>query len=354
MGILASYFCSQIFETTFGDDVELSHRGVRLEVLQKICKEVEAGRLQVPADDKERSPGERIVDGLVKPVTDTRKCSFATHLLQEPSTRNLVGKCNTFVSHPWSADFQVTVAALVEYEKALPKGSTPKFYFVDYFAVNQHSPSNDLKQLADLVGLSDTLVLMARPWENPVALTRLWCIFEIAHAVLSSTEIEIILCPEEIKNFQHSLRTNIKDSWELLGELFKNIDSRNATASKESDIEKIGQFIENELGGFIKVDTIVADGLRNWFIRSAKALLKNFPDDDKGSNEHAGLIWQVALFHYSQSQYPAAVRLFDEAAIIFKKNNNDQWLTCEKDSIFMFRKMGKLKEALPMADLREG
>jgi len=370
MGILACYLCSVeptalevvpltkgayeknlkiISENTFGDCIELSDRGVRLEVLQKICKVVDAGRLEVPMDGKKRSPGECIVDGLVKPVTETRKCSYATHLYQDPNTRNLVGKCNTFLSHPWSADFQITVAAIVEYEKTLPKGSPPKFYFVDYFAVNQHSPGSDLKQLEDLVGLSDTLVLMARPWKNPVALTRLWCIFEIAHAVLKSTKIEIILCPTEIKSFQQSLRKNIKGAWELVGELFKNIDSKNATATKKTDIEKIRKIIKNELGGFIKVDTIVADGLRNWFIRSSKALLKNFPDDDKGSNEHAALVWQVAEFHYSQSQHLEAASLYNEAAIIFKKNNNDHWLTCEKDRTFMFRKMGMLEEALPMA-----
>merc|ERR1719334_1749968 len=30
-------------------------------------------------------------------------------------------------------------------------------------------------------------------------------------------------------------------------------------------------------------------------------------------------------------------------------NNNDEWLTCEKDRVFMYRKMGKLKIALEMA-----
>jgi len=355
MGILFTWVSTLFQENTDDDEIEgdvidLDDRGVRLEVLLKVCEIVKAGRLNVPVDDKKRSPGESIVDGLVKPETKTSKCSYCSHLYKNRRTRHLVGRINTFVSHPWRTDFQITVDALVEYEKALPEGSPPQFYFVDYFAVNQHSPGKDLRRLADLVGLSDTLALMAEPWQNPDALTRLWCIFEIAHAVLKNTKIEIILAPNEIKSFQDKLRNNSSSAWELLGELLKNVDSANATATQKPDIAMIQKFIKTELGGFMKVDTMVADGLRNWYARSAKALLKNLPDIDQGSNEHAQLIWQVAGFLYSQSQYSEAAGLYDQAALIFKNNNNDQWLSCEKDRVFMFRKMGKLKEALKMAN----
>jgi len=344
---MGNYF-SGLFHETEGDNIEISQRGVRLEALQKISEGIDVG-LNLPADDEKRNPGEQLVDGLIKPLTDKRKCSYATHLFQDPNTRNLVGQCNVFVSQPWSSTFQVTVAAIVEYEKTLPEESPPQFYFVDYCAINQHNPSDDLKQLGDLIESSNKMLLMADSWKKPVALTRLWCIFEVALAALRSKEVEIILSPEDITSFQKALTENVDDAWDFVGKLFKNIDSKNATASKEIDVDKIRNFIENELGGFIEVDTVVADGLRDWFVRSAKALYKNFPDADKGTNGHALLIWKVAEFHYSQSKYSEAAVLYDEAANIFKKNNHDHWMTCEKDRIFMFRKMGKLEEALPMA-----
>jgi len=327
MGILFSWVSTLIIETTVSDDpegdvIDLDDRGVRLEVLLKVCEDVKAGRLTVPNDGRKRSHGEHIVDGLVKPRTQTRKCSYCTYLYQNHTTRNLVGRINTFVSHPWRADFQITVDALVEYEKSLPEDSEPQFYFVDYFAVNQHSPGKDLRRLADLVGLAKTLALMAKPWQNPEALTRLWCIFEIAHAVLKDTKIEIILAPNEIRMFQGTLRKNCSGAWELLAELFKNINSAEATATQKPDIEMIQQFIKTELGGFEKVDTMVADGLRSWFVRSAKALLNNLSDIDKNSDEHAELIWQVAEFLYTQSKYTEAASLYDKAATIFKDNNN--------------------------------
>jgi len=342
-------FYSRPYETTSSDSIMIANRGVRLKVLQKISDDLKAGRLQLPADNKKRSFGEQIVDGLVKPVTNSRKCSYATYLYEDPNTKDLVGKCNTFLSHPWSADFEITVAALSEYERTLPKGSPPKFYFVDYFAVNQHNASADLKQLEDLVRLSDTLVLMAEPWSNPEALTRLWCIFEIAHAVLGNTEIEIVLRPEQVIDFQKELRENTEGLWDFVGKMFENIDSQNAKAKYEGDVKNISQFIEKELGGFANVDAMVADGLRNWFLRSANALLENVPDERLSSIEYAKLIYTVAGIHYTQCKYAEAAALYDKATTIFKNNNDKFWVYAEKDKVFMFRKMKKFEEALSLA-----
>jgi len=351
MGILMSSIYCLFYGNPVSDAIELIDRGVRLKVLQQVYEEVQAGRLAVPDDFKDPSPGESIVHGLVKPLTNTMKCSYSSYLYENASTRNLVGRINTFVSHPWHYDFGILISALVEYEKTLPKDSDPQYYFVDYFAINQHEPGKDLKRLAWLVGESDTLALMAQPWRQPYVLGRLWCVFEIAHAVMKGTKIEIVLSKDEKQNFQKSLTENdSKSAWELLSDLLKGIKSENATASYEPDIKMIRNLIETdpEIGGYIKVDTNVADGLRNWFLRSAKALLRK-PEADKSSNRHAELTWQVAEFHYSQSKYLEAASLYDKAAVIFKKNKHDKWLTCEKDRIFMFRKMKKLKEALAMA-----
>jgi len=347
--IMGSFFTS-ISRNPVAGNLDISNRGVRLESLQEICTKIEAGLLQLPNDEKDRSHGERIRDGLVKPITDTKKCSYAEYLYGDLNTRSLVGKCTTFVSHPWSANFRVTVAAISQYEKNLPQGSPPQFYFVDYLAINQHFPSDDLDELGRMVQSCDTLILMAEPWRNPVVLTRLWCIFEIAQAVLGETEIKIILPPEQEEKFQHSLKNEVmKSVWVFMSKILEQIDSRNAKASMESDIQDIRNFIQDKLGGFMKVDTMVADALRKWFLRSALGLLENFDEAKKGSVEHAELISQVANFHYGLSLHADSARLFGEAAAIFKENGDSKWLICEKEKLYMLRKMGKAQEILPMA-----
>jgi len=336
----------------FRDDtvnLDISNRGVRLEVLQDICRKIEEGLLSIPKDGRDRSPGEKIVHGYVKPVTLERRCSYAEYLYADPNTRRLVGKIDTFISHPWSASFFDTVAAIEEYEKKLPKDSPPKFYFNDYFAINQHSPMDDLPQLAALVRESDTMVLMAMPWRNPVVLTRLWCIFEIAHAVLGGTKIKIILPPEEEQDFQKVLREEInKSMWVFISKIFEKINSEKAQASVEKDAQQIRAFIKDELGGFLKVDTIAADGLRTWHLDAVLELLENFDEAKKGSLEHAELLAQAGEFHSGQSFHLEAARLYGEAAAIgFKKKDVKKGLMWEKSQLFLLRKAGKVMESLP-------
>ena len=172
----------------------------------RISKEIQQGQINLPNDEKCRSPGEKIRDGLVMPRTRTNEWSYSEQLYYNENTRHLVGQCTTFLSHPWSANFNDTVLAIEEYEKNLPANSPQQFYFVDYFAINQHQPKTDLKELGALVIKCSSLVLMAKPWEKPVALTRLWCIYELAYALLGGTKVNIILPPEGKERFQRYLR----------------------------------------------------------------------------------------------------------------------------------------------------
>jgi len=348
MGIVYSL----LFGSEDVDSLDISNRGVRLEVLLEVCKKIEAGLLQLPKDGKDRSPGERIVHGLVKPITETKTCSYSEYLYGDPNTRSLVGKCNVFLSHPWRADFDVTVAAIVQYEKNLPSGSPPQFYFCDYFAINQHRPADDLDELEVMVRSCDTLALMAVPWRKPESLTRLWCIFEIAHAALGNTELQIILPPKEEEDFQQSLKNDVdKDDavWGYINKIFAQIDSKNAKASVESDVQNIQRFIKDKLQGFVNVDTVVADGLRGWFLKAALAMLENFDEAKKGSLAHAAITEKVALFCEGQSLHAESARFYGEAAAIYRKNNSSKWLRAELDQLHRLRKMGKAQEALPIA-----
>jgi len=347
MGTILSYFWDR--ETSQTTALKISDRGVRLEVLQEICTRIETGQIDVPNDEKKRNPGEEIVDGIVKPVTNEWKCSYAEYLYADPNTRNLVGECNAFLSHPWGTKFKVTVAAIAEYERKLPEGSPPQFYFCDYLAINQHSPRSDLKELGDLVQFCETLVLMAAPWRNPACLTRMWCIFEITHACVGKTKITIILPPHEKDEFQKEMIKNMNNVWGFLNNIFDKIDSKNAQARNERDVKNIGNFIKTELGGFLKVDSMCSEAMREWLLSSAVALKETFPETEKGTYEHAELIHKVALFYYGQSLHEDAARLMDEAIAIQKKNKNSRWLIYQKNKVYMIRKSGKALEALPMA-----
>jgi len=327
--------------------LSLIDRGLSFAALLKIYEEIQAG-LELPPDNKDRSPGEKIVDGLVKPQTKANQWSYVQELYHNKSTNHMVGSCTSFLSHPWLMSFDDTFAAIKEHERCLPAGHPQQFYFVDYFAVNQHAPHEDLPQLSETVYKCNYLLLMARPWKKPLVLSRLWCIWELAHAVKGKTEIVIILPPKEKEDFQEHLVHSLNEKWRFLRKLFKNIDSENAEATKVSDIRMIKDLIRNNLGGFNTVDTSVADGLRQWFQRTVLALVDKFPAKKWGTIEHADLLDKAAKFCSTVTMLGDARRLYAQASKIFVQHNNERWLSCNKNRANMFLRMGNHIEAMSL------
>jgi len=319
-------------------------RGLQLEALLMIAQDIRDKRTNFPDDIKELSSGDQIVTGFVKPVTAKYKLSYVEHFYQKYHSRNLVGVCNTFLSHPWSGDFEDLIAALSDYEKNIPEKSHKNYYFVDYFAVNQHNASDDLNTLSSLIQNCETLVLMAKPWEKPVALTRIWCIFELAHAVIGKNDIFLILPPEDQKRFQIKLRVNVNNLWSLLD--FKSIDSGNAQATNPKDRDDIKKFIWKYFGGFARVNNMISERLRFWFVQSVKSLVER-SQAKKGSIGHASLLTDVASFYFSQGMYSDSARLYKEAEVIYRKENDaPNWLACEYHTIRIQSRTGKIEDAL--------
>jgi len=328
-------------------EFSIFERGLTLEALLMIAQDIRDKRTNFPDEIKELTPGDQIVTGFVKPVTAKHKLSYVEHFYQEYLSRNLVGECNTFLSHPWSGDFEDLISALSEYEKNLPEESQKKYYFVDYFAVNQHNAKEDLNTLSSLIKKCKTLVLMAKPWEKPVALTRIWCIFELAHAVIGGNDIFLILPPEDQKRFQCKMRENVNKIWSFLD--FRKINSGNAQATNPKDLEDIKKFIKEWCGGFASVDHMISNKLRFWFVQSVKSLVER-SEAKKGSIGHASLLTDVASFYFSQGMYSDSARLYKEAEDIYRKNNDpSNWLACEYNTIRILARTGKTEDALRLS-----
>jgi len=320
--------------------IPIEFRGLTLEALLVIAQDIRVERTNLPDDIIKLDPGNQIVEGFVKPATATHNLSYVEHFYQTYS----VGKCNTFVSHPWSGDFEDLIEALSEYEKNLPENSEKKYYFVDYFAVNQHNAKDDLNTLSSLVQKCKTFVLMAKPWEKPVALTRIWCIFELANALIRKNDIFLILPPEDQKRFQSKMRENVNDLWSFFD--FRNYESGNAQATYPRDLEDIKKFIQTNFRGFTTVDNMVSERLRFWFVQSVNSLVER-SEAKKGSIAQASLFTDVAKFYFTQGKYSDSANLYKEAEDIYRKENDPtNWLACEYNRIRILARTGKTEDAL--------
>jgi len=114
------------------------------------------------------------------------------------------------------------------------------YYFIDYFAVNQWEPKNDLDELGSVITKSEALVLVLSPLKNPLPMTRCWCLYELNIAILNEKQIFGTVPDDQ----QRVLRTEC-----ILGtKIDLEVDTENAEASLEKDKKMIKDKIKRTIG----------------------------------------------------------------------------------------------------------
>ena len=84
--------------------------------------------------------------------------------------------------------FPNLVAGIRDWEEQQPK-KTCYYYFLDYLAVDQHNPYEDLGSMGSLVRYCDVFLLVLSPWPTPILLSRVvsqhYQVFWRGHVILS-------------------------------------------------------------------------------------------------------------------------------------------------------------------------
>lgn len=210
-------------------------RGVSLEFLQMIL-----ARNKMYG----RANGNGLRTGLTNAETEEERCSFAELYINMLGTRGkqLIGKVRFFVSHAWSYKFSELVQAIKRFEDAdsRRKGA---HYFVDYFAVNQWNPLNDLNTLERLIQLSEAVVLVMSPLKKPTPVTRCWCLYEIKAAIACRKPIHGTVPDDQYAWFRTLVLTGRPED-------IKNfvVEARTAKASVQKDEDMIKAAIKKEIG----------------------------------------------------------------------------------------------------------
>jgi len=265
----------------------VSDRGVSIQALRDLLKATTG-----------KPVGEDLVKKLIKPMTDQWKCSYADILPKEQR-----GKVNIFVSHAWRYPFNLLVSALEEFERSNTTLKRPFSYFVDYCAINQHSPGADFPNLKSCIQESQATVLVLSPWSDPIPLKRSWCIYEIMHTILSeTTRLEVVLPPKEAKKLQRSYLTSV-DS------VLAEIDSAKAEASVKADQEAIRTEIVDDLGGFLHVNSAVLSEMRKWLDETVSQILDDWPVNDREGKAWRSFLNNAAIYFRRRAAFARAIPL---------------------------------------------
>ena len=126
--------------------------------------------------------------GVIVKETEASKMSYIDAFLLDG---NEVGVATVFVSHPWAGGFD----ALVETCSRFPD----EIFWIDIFCKNQWVVNSGDTALELQRGVRASknsagkphVLFVVHPWPTPLALSRIWCLFELMHALLCEAQIHM-------------------------------------------------------------------------------------------------------------------------------------------------------------------
>jgi tetratricopeptide (TPR) repeat protein len=174
-------------------------------------------------------------------------------------------------------------------------------YRYDCFALDQHEcqlpdPGKPPKTsewwtetFQAAIGRIGRTVMMLSPWNDPVPLTRAWCLWELycTHAV--GAEFRVCLGPDERRAFEAAL---VRDG-NVLCDTFANIDVKNAKAGMAADQAMILGAVQTV--GFEVLNAVAFDHMRNWTVGVARGLLQRTDLGVGGRNNIGSLFRQLGF-----------------------------------------------------------
>eukprot|EP00873_Tetraselmis_striata_P043545 jgi/Tetstr1/463809/TSEL_008624.t1 len=223
-----------------------------------------------------------VVDQVVKPMTESRKCRFVE--LPEVAESGAVGPAEVFASHAWGTTWGSLISALAHTLHGDQR------VWVDCLAILQWPSSEqgtDLGQLGDVIRHANGVVLVVHTPEELMSVDhkaliqarsgmeglsddtrrripfdRIWCLFEIMTASLAGTPLVMkVGTTEDVGDgrlyFRPAGSSKEGADRDTLFSLVMMVDVAGARAAVESDRVRILEEVKNNLKGFEGANSII-------------------------------------------------------------------------------------------------
>lgn len=269
-------------------DAGLAPDGVHIEVLRRLVSQA--------------APGASTADvcrDVVLPQTAEGRCALLDQLRGQcaPDGAPLVAPATVFVSHSWRFDFALTagvcedVAAQLEAERRTGGTATarsarrwrrhhrvrrhdrqrqgpagPSYFWLDLVVNSQHGTATRpfewwCTTFTQSIGRIGHVALVLAPWDDPVPLTRAWCLWEIFSAFVSDARLTIHVPKAQQSAF---LRTLVERP-SAVAEVLTNVNAERAEATNPTDRDMIFAAIQAERG-FGRINLTIKEQLRVWLV----------------------------------------------------------------------------------------
>ncbi|RYG98390.1 tetratricopeptide repeat protein [archaeon] len=203
----------------------------------------------------------------VKPMTAPFQSSFC-ELLAATSHPAYGERASVFISHAWKYHFLDVVSALQGHFKDEPD----IVIWFDMFSNNQHKAVDyDFSwwstTFRSAIAEFNRTVMVLSPWNDPIPLTRAWCLFELWSTADTGAQFEVAMSQEGIESFLSDIVGFLSTSVATLQTMLTTINVERSEAFNPADKEKIMTAVKNTCG-FAKLNKMVFEKMRDWAIQT--------------------------------------------------------------------------------------
>ena len=207
-------------------------------------------------------------DEFIIPMTlwdENSYCEMIKQLKDENEREEDVGEANVFISHAWSYKFLEVVDLLLQYFNNNDNDNNDNdtnnnnnnnkeeiIIWFDIFSVNQHNNSN--QQVSDdywydtfrnAIKKFGRTVMVLSPWNDPVPLTRAWCLWELYCTVITNSTFEIAMTNESKQQF---IQDMLKDPQQEINKMLSIINVERSESYLPEDKERIFNLVKGSIG----------------------------------------------------------------------------------------------------------
>eukprot|EP00038_Savillea_parva_P006120 m.161761 g.161761 ORF g.161761 m.161761 type:complete len:2425 (-) comp12114_c0_seq1:110-7384(-) len=224
------------------------------------------------------------VDFVVKPTTRNIVCprdgEMGSSYVDSLDHVDDVGTAIALLSYTWSYKVVDVVQALSRWSASHGIDARQAYIWICSLCLNQHrivkalSPEELASEFGPRVVAIGQLLPMLDPWQQPIYMTRAWCLFELYTAIQKQIKITIILTAAQEALFLNAMAT---EGYSAMDEALAMIRSEEATATREADLIAIRGYVKSVPGGFERLNFKIKHHLQEWCasngaVRSANRL----------------------------------------------------------------------------------
>jgi tetratricopeptide (TPR) repeat protein len=204
-------------------------------------------------------------------------------------------------------------------------------------------------------------VMVLAPWNNPVPLTRAWCLWELYCTAVTQVKYSIAKTQTATNQFLEDIVC--KDTTEEMNKMFAMINVRKSKCFKSEDRIRIFQAIESSVG-FNRLNTIVFEKIRDWVIevmeiqlqqstQSTSTVIDSSTSDQNFMTQdfHLRIMMALAVLYKNQGVYEKAEPLYvnclrQRKQLLGEDHPDTLWSLNGLGSLY--KKEGKYHEAEPL------